>query len=262
MTEATEEKECLLEIEGLTKRFGGLTAVNKFGMKIDKGEIVALIGPNGAGKSTLFNLITGVYRPTAGSVAFEGRDITGIKPHVAASIGIGRTFQLTPFFAGLTVQQNVDVAFNLRPRSRLLQMYFNTPAYRRNEAFIRQKSLEILQLVGLDQVKDQPAKNQPHGYHKMLGVARALATHPKLLLLDEPLGGMNPSEIEFSLGAIRKMRDAGITILIVEHNMQILDLCDRVVVISFGEKICEGPPTEVRKNEDVICAYFGGRSAA
>lgn len=252
----------LLEIEGLTKTFGGLTAVNQFGMTVAKGEIVGLIGPNGAGKSTLFNLITGIHKPTEGKITFEGKDITEIKPHRAAALGIGRTFQMTPFFTDFTVQQNVNVGFSLHPRSRLGQMYFNTPTYRKNEAFIREKSLEILRLVGLESVKDQPAKNQPHGYQKMLGVARALATHPKLLLLDEPLGGMNPSEIAFSLNAIGKMRDSGISILIVEHNMQILELCDRVVVISFGEKICEGPPKDVRENDAVITAYFGGQSAA
>jgi branched-chain amino acid transport system ATP-binding protein len=252
----------LLEIKGLTKQFGGLTAVNNFDMTVSKGEIVGLIGPNGAGKSTLFNLITGIYPSTRGQVIFDGKDITRTRPDQAAALGIGRTFQLNPLFADFTVIQNVSASFHLHPHSSLLAIYFNTAAYRKNEAFIKEQALKILQLVGLEKVKDELARNLPHGYQKMLGVARALATSPRLLLLDEPLGGMNPSEIEFSLNAIRKMRDQGITVVVVEHNMQILTLCDRVVVISFGQKICEGLPAEVRENKDVIAAYFGGEHVA
>jgi branched-chain amino acid transport system ATP-binding protein len=251
-----------LEIRGLTKEFGGLTAVSSFDMYADEGEIVGLIGPNGAGKSTIFNLITGVFKPSAGRVLYEGKDITGKKSHEVAALGIGRTFQLNPLFADFTVLENVSASFFLRPKSSAVSVYFNTGTYRRNEAYIRKTALEILELVGLESVKDELAKNLPHGYQKMLGVARALATRPKLLLLDEPLGGMNPSEIEFTLDAIRKTRSQGTTILIVEHNMQILQLCDRVVVISFGEKICEGSPGEVRENAQVIRAYFGGEHAA
>jgi branched-chain amino acid transport system ATP-binding protein len=252
----------LLEIKELTKQFGGLTAVNNFGMHVDEGEIVGLIGPNGAGKSTIYNLITGIYPPNHGQIIYGGRDITRMKPHRVAALGIGRTFQLNPLFPDFTVLQNVSASFYLHPHTNFFHIYFNTPTYRRNEAVIRERSLEILQLVGLEKVKDDLARNLPHGYQKMLGVARALATKPKLLLLDEPLGGMNPSEIEFSLKAIGKMHGQGITILIVEHNMQILDLCSRVVVINFGQKICEGLPREVRENKDVISAYFGGEHAA
>jgi branched-chain amino acid transport system ATP-binding protein len=252
----------LLEVKGLTKQFGGLTAVNSFDIAVKPLEIVGLIGPNGAGKSTLFNLITGVYPSTRGTVIFDGKDISKTKPHIVAALGIGRTFQLNPLFPDFTVQENVSASFHLHPKSNLFQIYFNTPTYRKNEAYINEQSIEILKVVGLDKVKDELAKNLPHGYQKMLGVARALATRPKMLLLDEPLGGMNPSEIEFSLNAIRKLREGGMTVLIVEHNMQILDLCDRVVVISFGQKICEGLPKEVRENQDVITAYFGGAHVA
>jgi branched-chain amino acid transport system ATP-binding protein len=252
----------LLETRGLTKQFGGLTAVNQFDMYINQGEIAGLIGPNGAGKSTVFNLITGIYPVTRGKVIFEGRDITKKKPHQVAALGIGRTFQLNPLFADFTVLQNISASFHLHPKSSLMNVFFNTPTYRRNESYIQGQSLEILRLVGLEKVKDELAKNLPHGYQKMLGVARALATRPKLLLLDEPLAGMNPSEIELSLNSIGRMRGEGITILIVEHNMQILDLCDRVIVISFGQKICEGLPQEVRENRDVILAYFGGEHVA
>jgi branched-chain amino acid transport system ATP-binding protein len=252
----------LLEINGLTKQFWGLTAVNDFDMYVDTGEIVGLIGPNGAGKSTIFNLITGIHLATHGKISFDGKDITHKKPHQVAALGIGRTFQLNPLFTEFTVLQNVSASFHLHPKSNFLVTFFNTARYRQNEAYIQEQSLEILRLVGLEKVKDELAKNLPHGYQKMLGVARALATQPRLIMLDEPLGGMNPSEIEFSLNSIRKMNDQGITILIVEHNMQILDLCDRVVVISFGKKICEGPPKEVREKEDVISVYFGGEHVA
>jgi branched-chain amino acid transport system ATP-binding protein len=252
----------LLEIKELTKQFGGLTAVAQFDMVIDSGEIVGLIGPNGAGKTTLFNLITGVFPPTQGRVTYNGKDITGKKPHAVAALGIGRTFQLNPLFGDFTVLENVSASFHLHPKSSLLDIYFNTPTYRRNEAYILEQSNEILRLVGLEKVKDELARNLPHGYQKMLGTARALATKPELLLLDEPLGGMNPSEIDFTLKNIGKTRERGMTILIVEHNMQILDLCDRVVVINFGQKICEGLPQEVRKNKDVIAAYFGGEHVA
>lgn len=251
-----------LEAKGLTKQFGGLTAVNRFDMAIDKGKIVGLIGPNGAGKTTLFNLITGVFPPTRGRVLYDGTEITGKKPHEVAELGIGRTFQLNPLFGDFTVLENISTSFHLHPRSSLLDIYFNTATYRRNEVYIRERSLEILRLVGLDKVKNELARNLPHGYQKMLGMARALATNPKLLLLDEPLGGMNPSEIDFTLKNIKKTQEQGVTILIVEHNMQILDLCDRVVVINFGEKICEGSPSEVRENKDVITAYFGGEHVA
>jgi branched-chain amino acid transport system ATP-binding protein len=252
----------LLEISGLTKKFGGLTAISKFDMYVNEGEIVGLIGPNGAGKTTLFNLITGVFPPTRGKVVFNGIDITGKKPHQIAKLGIGRTFQLNPLFADFTVLQNVVASFYLRPKSSLFDIYFNTRTYRRNEAYILEESLEILKLVGLEKVKDELAKNLPHGYQKMLGVARALAVKPKLLLLDEPIAGMNPDEIEFTLTNIRRTQQQGKTIVVVEHNMQIMDLCDRVVVISFGQKIAEGLPQEVRKNEEVIKAYFGGEHAA
>jgi branched-chain amino acid transport system ATP-binding protein len=247
----------LLEIEGLTKRFGGLRAVNDFDISVAEGEIVGLIGPNGAGKSTVFNLVTGVIPPTSGTVKFRGQDITHRQPEQVAALGIGRTFQLNPLFHEFTVLENVTSSFELHPHSSLIDIFFNTRKYRRNEAFVGQTAHQILELVGLAKEANELAKNLAHGHQKMLGVARALATKPTLLLLDEPLAGMNPSEIQHSLDAIGGMRDNGITVLIVEHNMQILSLCDRVVVISFGQKICEGLPAEVRANTEVISAYFG-----
>lgn len=247
----------LLEVENLTKRFGGLVAVNDFDIHVAEGEIVGLIGPNGAGKSTVFNLITGVFPVTSGRIIFDGTDITRKVPEQVARLGIGRTFQLNPLFHEFTVLENVTSSFELHPHSSLFDIFFNTRRYRRNEAFIQEKAREILEVVGLSEEADELAKNLPHGHQKMLGVARALATKPRLLLLDEPLAGMNPGEIQHSLDAIRGMRDNGITVLIVEHNMQILNLCDRVVVISFGKKITEGLPSEVRANQEVISAYFG-----
>ena len=251
----------LLEIRGLTKYFGGLAAVHQLDMYVSEGEIVGLIGPNGAGKTTVFNLMTGVLRPTKGKIMFDGKDITGKKSDVVAGLGIARTFQLNPLFPDFTVLENVMASFYLHPRSSLLDTYFNTATYRRNEAYISDQSLEILQLVGLDKVKDELAKNLPHGYQKMLGIARALAVKPKLLLLDEPIGGMSPEEISFTMAAIEKTRQQGVTILLVEHNMRIMDLCDRAVVINFGEKIAEGSIEEVRENKEVIRAYFGGEHA-
>jgi branched-chain amino acid transport system ATP-binding protein len=252
----------LLEVSGLTKKFGGLTAVSQLDFHVNKGEILGLIGPNGAGKTTVFNLITGVFPPTRGRVVFDEVDITHKKPHQVAKLGIGRTFQLNPLFGDFTVLENISASFHLHPKSSLLDIYFNTATYRRNEAYILEQSLEIAKLAGLDRVKYELAKNLPHGYQKMLGMARALATRPKLLLLDEPIAGMNPDEIDSALQNIKNTQEQGVTILIVEHNMQILDLCDRVVVISFGQKITEGLPQEVRGNEEVIKAYFGDEHAA
>jgi branched-chain amino acid transport system ATP-binding protein len=252
----------LLEIKGLSKHFGGLTAVERFDMYVKEGEIIGLIGPNGAGKTTFFNLVTGFMSPTTGEVIFEKKDITGQKPHVIAKLGIARTFQLNPLFPNFTVLQNVVASFHLHPQSSLFDAFFNTATYRRNEAYIEERSEEILQLVGLLSVKGELAKNLPHGYQKMLGIARALAVKPKILLLDEPLGGMNPDEIDFTMKAIRNTHEHGVTIVLVEHNMKIMDLCTRVVVINFGQKIAEGSPDEVRANKEVIRAYFGRKKHA
>ena len=252
----------LLETKRLTKYFGGLAAVADLDIHVNQGEIVGLIGPNGAGKTTVFNLITGVLRPTRGEIIFDGKNITGKKPHVTAKIGIGRTFQLASLFADFTVLENIVASFYLYPRSSFWEAMFNTPGYRKKEEYILNQAMEILQLVGLDKVKEELASNLPHGYQKVLGVARALAVKPKLLLLDEPIAGMTHDEIDFSLRAFEKMRSQGMTILLVEHNMGIMSLCDRVIVLNFGNKIAEGLPEEMRQNEDVIQAYFGNEHAA
>jgi len=251
-----------LEVIGLTKFFGGLGAINDINIHVDRGEIVGLIGPNGAGKTTLFNLITGFLRPTKGKIAFEGEDITGKKPHLIAKLGIGRTFQLVPLFGDFSVFQNVVASFYLRPRSSVWGAFLNSNTYRRNEEYILKRSEEILLLLGLYEARNVLAKNLPHGFQKMLGMARSLAVDPTLLLLDEPIGGMNADEIVFTRAAIEKTRHQGVSILIVEHNMQIMDVCDRVVVINFGKKIAEGTLSEVREDEKVIQAYFGGEGVA
>ena len=252
----------LLETEGLTKYFGGLAAVSQLDTHVNQGEIVGLIGPNGAGKTTTFNLMTGIHRPTEGKIIYEGRDITGKKPHLIAKMGIGRTFQLASLFPDFTVLENVVASFYLYPKSGFWEAMFNTSSYRRKEEHILGSAKEILRLMGLDEVKDELAKNLPHGYQKILGVARALAVKPKLLLLDEPIAGMSHDEIDSSLGAFEKMRSQGMTILLVEHNMGIMSVCDRIIVLNFGRKIAEGLPDEVRQNEDVIKAYFGSNDAA
>jgi branched-chain amino acid transport system ATP-binding protein len=249
--------EKFLEIKGLTKRFGGLIAVNDLDLVVNQGEIVGLIGPNGAGKSTVFNLITGFLNPTDGVIHFEGMDITKVKPHKVAKLGIGRTFQLNPLFGEFTVLQNIIASFYLHPKTSLWGTLFHSRTYRRNEAHILDQSMEIVELLGLDKVKEELAKNLPQGYQKMLGIARALATKPKLLLLDEPVGGMNGDEIDFTMGVIEKTRKQGITILLVEHNMKVMDIVDRVTVINFGQKIAEGTIEDVREDKQVMEAYFG-----
>ena len=226
-------------------------------MTVNKGEIVGLIGPNGAENNDL-NLITSVLQPTKGRVIFNGEDITYDKSHVIAKKGIGRTFQLNPLFGDFDVLQNVSTAFYIPDTSNLFDMYFDTRKYRHNRKIIMEKSHEIIKLVGLEHVKNVPAKNLPHGHQKMLGIARALASEPKLLLLDEPIAGMNPDEVEAILKAINKIHEQGITVLVIEHNMLMMDICNRVIVMNFGQKIAEGTPREIRDNEEVQTAYFGG----
>lgn len=252
----------LLELHKVTKHFMGLVAVDDFNMDVDRGELVGLIGPNGAGKTTLFNLITGILRLTSGKITFNGIDITEKRPHEVAELGIGRTFQLNPLFSDFTVLENVIASFHLRPKSSLPDVFFNTATYRRNEADIKEQSLQILNLLGLDKVKNELGKHLPHGHRLILGIARALAVKPKLLLLDEPTRGMSLEEIDLALGAIERVCQEGVTIVLVEHNMEVIDFCDRVVVMNFGKKIAEGPVDQVRKNEEVIKAYLGSAHAA
>jgi len=248
----------ILKTFELTKRFGGVTAIDSLDFEINEGEIKGLIGPNGAGKSTFFNLVTGVLKVNSGRIVYNNKDITKSKPHKVAKMGIGRTFQMNPLFGEFTVRENIRAAFHLRPKSSLIDIYFNSKKYRKNEKEIAQASEELIELLGLSDFRETQAKHLPYGFQKILGVARAIATQPKLLMLDEPLGGLNPEEIDFSLNGISKMRDRGITVLVVEHNMQVLEILDSVTVISIGQKIFEGTPDEMRQNHTVAETYFGG----
>ncbi len=248
----------LLETVGLTKHFGGLAAVHKVDMSIEQGQIVGLIGPNGAGKTTLINLISGFMRPTRGRIIFDGKDVTGRKPHLLSRMGMGRTFQITPLFGEFTTFKNLVASFYLSADRSLWGSIFNTPGYRKKEKDILNKVEENIELVGLGKVRDELAKNLPHGYQKVLDLAAALAISPKLLLLDEPIGGMSREEMDLALKAIKRVHANGTTILLVEHNVSIvMGLCDRIIVINYGEKIAEGTSDEIRQNEEVIRAYFG-----
>lgn len=254
----------MLEIRGLTKRFGGLVAVAGLDLTVNQGELVGLIGPNGAGKTTVFNLITGFLRPTSGKVIFEGKNVTGRKPHSIAEKGIGRTFQATSLFPYLTVLQNIIAACHLRPKIGFWEATLHTSSSHRKEELSLGRALEITKFVGLDGVKDIPAQSLPHGHKRILGIAIALAAEPKLLLLDEPITGMNAEEVSEAIAVIRRIWQRGTTILVIEHNMRAaMSLCQRLVVLNFGKKITEGSPEDVRKNKDVIQAYLGvGKHAA
>ena len=248
----------MLEIKQLTKYFGGLAAVHSLEMNVNQGEIVGLIGPNGAGKTTVFNLITGFLRPTKGQIIFEQSDISGQTTHSIAEKGIVRTFQATTFLPDFTVLQNVLVACHLHPKIGFWKAIFNTSGYHKKEEYSFNHAVEILKFLGLDTMKDELAKNLSHGHQRLLGIAIALSANPKLLLLDEPLSGMNAAEVRESLTFINRIRSAGTTVLLVEHNMRaVMKLCDRIVVLNFGRKIAEGLPDEIRGNRDVIEAYLG-----
>lgn len=248
----------MLEINGLTKYFGGLAALNRFDLNISRGEIVALIGPNGAGKTTVFNLITGFLRPTSGKIVFVGEDITARKPHSVAERGIARTFQATSVFREFTVLQNIMAAHQLMPKVGFWEAAFHTPSSHTKEKYILNRALEIIRFVGLDKVKDRFAQSLPHGHQRILGIAIALAAEPKLLLLDEPLSGMNAEEVNNAKALIHKIWQRGITILLIEHNMgATMSLCQRIAVLNFGNKIAEGTPDQIKQNKEVIQAYLG-----
>jgi len=249
----------LLEIRNLTKRFGGLFALNDVNFDLHRGEILGIIGPNGAGKTTLYNVITGRYRPTSGNVLFKGRDITGYPPHKIVQMGISRSFQLEVLFTHLTVLQHLVLSQHLHTEVGFLGSFFRTAGNRAREKATEARALELINFVGLDAYMDKAAGDLSHGYQRSLGIAVALGTDPELFLLDEPLSALSPQRVSEILDLIRTIRDRGITVAVIEHNMGALfRICDRVVVLSVGAKIAEGLPGEVKENEEVIKAYLGG----
>jgi len=252
----------LLEIRNLKKYFSGLAAVNDVGFSVNDGEIVGLIGPNGAGKTTLFNLISGFHPPNQGEVIFDGEDISALRADQVARKGIGRTFQASTLFMQSTVFSNVFSAFHRQYRQPGWKAFLHTPKVNREEQAIRMAAMDILEFMGLAAQGDELATNLPHGHQRALGICIALATEPRLLLLDEPLTGMNPSETMEIVRKIRQIQEKGITILLVEHNMRaVMDLCDRITVLNYGRKIAEGTPHEIRKNREVTEAYLGREEA-
>jgi len=248
----------MLEIQGLTKKFDGLVAVNDLSFDVNQGDVVGLIGPNGAGKTTVFSLISGFLKPSMGSVRFQGQEITGLPPNKIATLGLVRTFQLTNIAGPHTVLENALAAYHLSRRSHIIGAVFRIPGALRAESAIMDRAMKALSDFGMMDERNEAAMSLPHGKQKALGILMALSTDPKLLLLDEPTAGMSGAETGEIMKLISRIKDAGVTVMLVEHDLRVvMGVCDRVVVLNFGCKIAEGSPKEVAQNKSVISAYLG-----
>lgn len=248
----------MLQVRRLNRFFGGLAAITDLDLDVIDSEILGVIGPNGAGKTTLFNVISGFLTPSRGQVILDGQDITLLKAHEIAQRGISRIFQTSTLFMSLSVLENVFTGYHLSYRSHVWKRLLRTPSALREEAKLKEKAIEIIDFMGLGPLRHEIAANLPHGYQRILGICIALAAEPKLLLLDEPVTGMNQTEIQTMIDLILRIREKGITIMIVEHNMKaVMGLCDRVVALNYGVKIAEGLPKEIMDNKEVIGAYLG-----
>jgi branched-chain amino acid transport system ATP-binding protein len=249
----------LLEAKDLTMRFGGLTAVSNFNLNMEKGDMVGLIGPNGAGKSTVFNMLCGFYKPTEGKVSFEGRDITGMKPHLVSSLGLVRVFQNGRLFKSMNVLENMMVSKHMRLKSSTMGAILRTKLYNQEEKAALDESINLLEQLGLTHLMYEQAGQLPFGIQRKLEVARALSTHPKLILLDEPATGLNIEETNDMMDFVIKLRkDFGLTIFLIEHTMRVvMGLCPNIIVIDHGETISVGCPDDVRKDQKVVEAYLG-----
>ncbi len=248
----------ILEVDDVTLRFGGLTALDGVSLHIEEGEILGLIGPNGAGKTTCFNVITGVYEPTMGEVRFRGSSLAGQKRHQITRLGIARTFQNIRLFRSMTALENVMVGADANHSTGVVAALFRTPKHRREESDAHDRGMELLEFMGLAERCDELAANLSYGDQRRLEIARAMATDPALLCLDEPAAGFNPQEKAELMALIRRVRDRGYTVLLIEHDMRlVMGVTDRIVVLEFGKKIAEGSPAEIRDNPAVIAAYLG-----